>query len=225
MQEIYNAQMQKTQVKWSKWFSGQGNCNWPQVLQMFTEDLIQLSTSSVSPKGEYLEVSIHSRLQALDRLLWRPKSRSVWEPGCKGPRSQLHLGVAPSAVQSGWKPEWGTWDTPESLRQWQVFCKQNVTKIAQIAGINFVTLYLLWFVFLKAWPYFNNMSGLMVALLRTAVKVSGQLCGWHCAISHEPTHTTYVAGPNGAPPDPSSFFPIASPTKWRSFRISINSKR
>ena len=46
----------------------------------------------------------------------------------------------------------------------------------------------------------------MVSLLWSAVKVTKQLGGWHCAMSHEPARAIQMAGPNGAPPDPSYSF-------------------
>lgn len=58
--------------------------------------------------------------------------------------------------------------------------------------------------FLKEWPYFNKLAGLAVALVRTAVKVTRPLCGWRCAVRHEPTRATYAAGSNGTAPALSS---------------------
>lgn len=85
-------------------------------------------------------------------------------------------------------------------------------------------LYLLWFVFLKAGPYFNKMAELVVALLRAAQKGTRELCSRHCALSHEPTHAMYMAVPSEAPTEPRSVFSVASSNKW-SIWISINIKR
>lgn len=56
-------------------------------------------------------------------------------------------------------------------------------------GITFMIIYLLLFVFLKAWLYFNKMAELMVALLRAAQKGSRELRSWPCALSQVMTCT------------------------------------
>lgn len=151
MQENYDAQMQTIQIQWSEQFSGQGNCNWPQLLWVFTKDLIQLFTSRVSPKGEQLEVSVHSCLQALERLLWRLESSSVWETGCKGPHSSFELC---SLCCAKWR--WGRVRNPRQNITWKtqaithiLWAKHNQNTSGSRCELC-AMLYLLRFVFLKA---------------------------------------------------------------------------
>lgn len=175
MQENYNAK-DSSKMKWA--------ILWPRGLTLATappdayRGPVQLSTSGVSPKGG----SVWKRL-------FRAGSRH--QTGCCGGQRAEAFGRQAAkhlAVSCLWalcpllckveanQSEYVAWKAQAMAGILEA--KHNRNSSESRYKLCDSMFYLSWLVFLKSWLSFNKMAGLMVALLRTAVKVTKQACSW-----------------------------------------------